>query len=59
MAIGLLSGIIGLFSALCSTLVPGISIVETCIIYAIMVCASMTLSVVLTLIHTQADSRTH
>jgi hypothetical protein len=48
-----------LFSALCSTLVPGISIVETCIIYAIMVCASMTLSVVLTLIHPQADSRTH
>ncbi len=54
MAIGLLSGIIGLFSALCSTLVPGISIVETCIIYA-----SMTLSIVLSLIHPQADSRTH
>jgi hypothetical protein len=59
MAIGLLSSIIGLFSALCSMFVPGISIFESGLIYVIMVCASISLSVLLTLLYPQADSRAY
>ncbi|WP_386680331.1 hypothetical protein [Loktanella sp. R86503] len=59
MAIGLLSGLIGLFSALASLFVPGISLLETGAIYVIMVCASVALSVALTLVSPPADSRAY
>ncbi len=46
MANALLGVIVGLIAALASTVVPGISVLETCAIYMGMCSATLTLSVI-------------